>query len=85
MSDHIPVIGQSCLSYLAGKLGPIDRRALREICERGDLIEVDGLFYILAPVTPETMDALAAFEAETEDREWEPDDDVETDCGKDGS
>ena len=60
------------LPWLAADLGPPERRALREIVERGDLAMVDGQAYLVAPVLPATIDALAAFEAEGEDREDEP-------------
>ena len=67
--EFIPALPEGALSWLAGKLGPAERRALREIVERGDLAEVHGEFYLVAPVSPATIDALAAFEAEGEDRE----------------
>ncbi len=59
----------AALSWLAGKLGQAERRALRQIVEGADLIDVHGRTYLLAPVTAETIDALASFEAEGEDRE----------------
>ncbi len=73
---HAPAV----LPWLAADLGPPERRALREIVERGDLAMVDGQAYLVAPVSPATLDALATFEAEGEDREDEP---VEDD-GEDG-
>ena len=60
------------LSWLAGPLDPPERRALREIIERGDLAHVDGQAYLVAPVSAATIDALAAFSAEGEDLEDEP-------------
>ncbi len=42
---------------------------MREIAQRGDLAEVDGKHYLVAPVSNATIDALSAFEAEGEDRE----------------
>ena len=60
------------LFWLTCDLGPPERRALREIVERGDLAMVNGQAYLVAPVSPETIDTLAAFEAEGEDREDEP-------------
>ena len=60
------------LFWLTCDLGPPERRALREIVERGDLAMVDGQAYLVAPVSPETLDTLAAFEAEGEDWEDEP-------------
>ena len=62
----------AALPWLTGDLGPPERRALREIVERGDLAHVDGQAYLVVPVSPATLDALAAFEAEGEDREDEP-------------
>ncbi len=60
------------LSWLTCDLGPPERRALREIVERGDLAHVNGQAYLVAPVSALTIDTLAAFEAEGEDREDEP-------------
>ncbi len=58
--------------WLTCDLGPPERRALRGIVERGDLAMVDGQPFIVAPVSGETLDTLAAFEAEGEDLEDEP-------------
>ncbi len=73
--------------WLAGELGPAERRAMREIVERGDLAEVNGQAYLVAPVSAPTIDALAAFEAEGEDRENdlcdEPSEDRERDHSDD--
>ena len=52
-----------------GGLGPPERRALREIAEHGPLTVIEGQFFLVAPVSAPTIDALAAFEAEGEDRE----------------
>jgi hypothetical protein len=41
---------------------------MREIVERGDLIHVDGVTYLVAPVSARCIDAMAAFESEGEDR-----------------
>ena len=65
---------------MAGELGPVERRALREICETGDLIKENGKTYLVAPVSSKTIDALAAFEAEGEDREPYMDDEPPTDA-----
>ena len=43
------------LPWLSGDLGPPERRALREIVERGDLAHVDGQAYLVTPVSPETL------------------------------
>ncbi len=57
---------------MTAPLDPPERRALREIIERGDLTHVNGQAFLVVPVTPATLDALAAFEAEAADRESEP-------------
>ena len=69
----LPAVPAHVLSWLAGELGPDERLAMREIAERADLIFVDGQTYLVAPVTPRCIDTLAAFEADAEDREPEPD------------
>ena len=70
--EFIPALPEAALSWLAGSLGPPERRPMREIVERGDLAHVDGQAYLVAPVSPATIDALAAFSAEGEDMENEP-------------
>ncbi len=79
-SVFIPALPESQLSWLAGKLGPVERRALREICETGDLIEQDGKKFLVARVSEPTIDALAAFDAEGEDREPYMEDEPATDA-----
>ena len=54
---------------MTGDLNAPERRALREIVEHGDLTHVDGQAFLIAAVSPATLDTLAAFEAEAEDRE----------------
>ena len=56
-----------------------ERQALREIAGQGDILNVDGQPYILAPVSPATVDALAALEADTAD--MEPNGDYEPSVG----
>ena len=68
-SEFIPALPKHALFWLADELGPAERRALREIVEIRDLVEVDGQTCLVAPVSDDTVDALAAFEAEGEDRE----------------
>ena len=77
--EFIPALPEHALIWLAGELGPAERRAMREIAERGDLAEVNGQAYLVAPVSAPTIDALAAFEAEGEDRENDLCDEEETD------
>ncbi len=57
---------------LAGGQNPPERHALREIARLDDLAHVNGQAYLVAPVSPATLDTLAAFEAEAEDREDAP-------------
>ena len=78
-SEFIPAMEGHWLSWLAGKLGPPERRALREIVETGDLVKENGHTYIVARLSSATIDALAAFEAEGEDRENDLEDEPETD------
>ncbi len=68
-SEFIPAMEGHWLSWLTGKLGPVERRALREIVETGDFVKENGHTYIVARLSSATIDALAAFEAEGEDRE----------------
>lgn len=71
--EFIPAMDVTGLSYLASKLGSAERRAMREIAERADLIEVGGKRFVLAEVSDATLEALATFEAEGEDLEFEQD------------
>ena len=64
-----PAIPEHALPYIAGQLGHAERKALRNIAETADLLFVEGQPYLLAMVTEATLAALAAFEAEAEDRE----------------
>ena len=67
------------LSHLAARLGPGDRRALREIVETGELVTEGKHTYLVARVSSATVDALASFEAEGEDFELELEDDYADD------
>ncbi len=86
-AEFIPALPDDALSWLASTLGPPERRAMREIVQRGDLAEVDGQSYLVAPVSDATIDALAMFEAEGEDMENdlcdEPSEDRERDHSDD--
>ncbi len=77
--EFIPALPEAALSWLAAKLGPAERRALREIVQTGGLAEVEGKFYLVAPVSVATIDALAAFEAEDCENDLcdEPSEDLE--------
>ncbi len=74
-------LDDDALSYLASRLMPAERRALQEIVAGADVLEVEGRRFLLAPVSPRTLDALAAFEAELEDLESSMADDE--DCRED--
>ncbi len=58
---------------------PRERRALREICETGDLIQRNGHTYLVACVSSYTVDTLAAFESERADLEPDGSDELEPD------
>ena len=64
-----PGVTEGGLSWLAGKMGPAERWALREIAQAGDLAEVNGKTYLVAHVPTRTSTPWPAFEAEGEDRE----------------
>lgn len=49
---------------LIGKPSSEERSALRSIVDQADIFEIDGCSFILAPITPEIVDILAAFESE---------------------
>lgn len=68
-NEFIPALPTEALCWLAGDLGPAERRALRVIVDEADIVEIDGRAFLVAPVTAEVVDTLAAFEAEGEDRE----------------
>ena len=62
--------------FAIGQLAPDERRALDQIAETADLVEVEGCSpYLLIPTTPALLDILAALGAEAMDRE--PDVDYE--------
>ena len=75
-TDTIPALPDGKLAWLAGQLGPEERRAMRYICLTADVLEVDDAAYLLVPVDRDhrLVDALAAFKAEGEDRENDLDD-----------
>src|SRR5262249_44698091 len=52
------------LQSLIGNPSDRERWALRHIVHEADILEVDGITYLLAPVEPEVVDVLAEFEAE---------------------
>lgn len=54
---------------LVGMPSSTERRALRQIVEEADLLEVDGRMFLLAPISPDTVEVLASFESEAADLE----------------
>ena len=75
----IPAIADHELPWLAGKLGPAERRALRMICETADLVIVEDQLHLIVPALDDLVDILAAFEAEGEDRENDLEDEPQPD------
>ena len=55
-------------------LPPPERKALAHICATADLLMVGGCPWLLVPADDRLLDTLAAFGAEAEDREDDPDD-----------
>ena len=73
----VPVVGHYTLPWLLGELVPNERKAMAEIAESADMLEVNGEIWLLAPIhEQETLDVLAAFGAEGEDRENDLEDEV---------
>jgi hypothetical protein len=70
-------------ALLVGELGPPERRALREIVATADVVSEGQHRYLVARVSPETVDALAAFEAAREDLEPDGSDEPQTDSAFD--
>ncbi len=66
----IPSLPEAMQQRLIGDLAPAERKALAQIVETADLIEVEGASpFLLVPTTPKMIEALAAFGAELEDLE----------------
>ena len=78
---YIPVLDQVGLAHMLGDLAPVERKAMAEIADTADLLDVEGRAWLLIPASPWLLDTLAAFGAEAEDREPcledEPSDDRE--------
>ena len=79
----IPVPSHHALPWVLGELAPAERRAMSEIADNADVLTVDGEIWLLVPVRhQDTLDALAAFATEGEDRENDLEDEVEVDISK---
>ncbi len=79
----VPVMEHFWLPSVLGKLAPPERRAMAEIVDNADVLTVDGAIWLLIPVRrQETLDVLAAFGAEGEDRENDLEDEEEVDISR---
>lgn len=65
----IPALPETHLAFVIGTLAPPERRALAQIVETADLLEVDGSTWLLVPADARLLDILATFGTEAEDRE----------------
>ena len=83
-TNFLPVLPDTSLRMLMGRLGPPERKAMREICDGGDVLLISGEAWLLAPVSRATLGALAAFEADAEDRELEQDNEPNPDMEDNG-
>ncbi len=71
----IPSIGATELAWLLAALVPAERKAMAEIADSADILNVDGETWPPVPVTSqETLDTLAEFASDGEDRENDLDD-----------
>ncbi len=79
-NPYIPSVGATELAWLFDPLIPAERKAMAEIADSADFLNVDGEVWLLAPITSqETLDTLAAFAAEGEDCENCLEDEIEED------
>lgn len=78
-TPFFPVYPGGHLGFALGQLSKAERRAMRQIAENADLVMVDHKTFLVAKITAATAHALAAFEAEMEDRENDLDDEGEED------
>ncbi len=69
-APFIPAVPPDNLYWVLGRLIPAERRALAAIVECADILTVDGELHLILPARPELLDALAAFGAGGEDREF---------------
>ena len=69
-TPYMPLRLNGIMDFAIGQLAPDERRALDQIAETADLVEVEGCSpYLLIPTTPALLDILAALGAEAMDRE----------------
>ncbi len=80
----IPFFPAHWLPWLLAPLVPAERKAMAEIAESAEILDVDGETWLLVPVTSqETLDTLAAFAAEGEDCQNDLEDEEEQDDDRD--
>lgn len=84
LPGYVPAMSDVELSWIIGGLMPEERRALAKIIDAADLLTVEGQAYLVAPVDNETLDTLAAFEAEAAERENDLEDEPILDDGAAG-
>ena len=65
----IPALDDVGLAHMLGDLAPDERKAMAEIADTADVLDVEGQAWLLVPASPWLLDTLAAFGAEAEDRE----------------
>lgn len=75
--DYARAFSTLYLDSALAKLTPPERAALRCLVDGGDLLEVEGEKFLLAHLDEDTLEILAAFEAELAD--FENDDEPEVD------
>ncbi len=87
--ESIPALPEHTLIWLAGELGPAERRAMREIVETAEVVREKDHVILVARVSAATMDSLASFETSREDLEdgtdHEPEESDESHDGREPS
>jgi len=68
-TTFVPSLPEEAFGPMLKSLTPDERLAMRTIVQGADLIETAGKRFLLVEVDERTLDTLAAFEAEMEDRE----------------
>ena len=85
----IPAVPNHIKWSWSHRLIPAERRAMQEIVHRADLIAFGDQSVLVVAVSPRTLDILASFEADLEDREDdlddEPDEGMENDSDSDNA
>ena len=69
-APFIPAVSEIELPWFLGRLIPTERKALAAIVKHADLTLVEDTLHLMIEATPDLIDALAAYQAEGEDREF---------------